>query len=224
MRSSHGWPVQIAFVCLATMVAGCVAGDSDADTTTADADASIPDPLLDPGVPLADSHDAAAADPVPSQDAENPPTSDAPETLDTTLPDPGAPEDASAVDAGADIDAPPFCHASVTVQCGDRVQWDTAAIGILDESNGYNCSARLESGPEALLVLGTDRDCQVALRLADLGVDLDLFVLDDCDPFTCVANSSLPKDIQDIRGIEFAVFAQDAGRFRFVSVDEYADA
>jgi hypothetical protein len=225
MNRSAKWPPLFVIVFLAALLAGCQEGGSTTDDVPGvDADASVLDTLLDPGDPATDSHDSAAGDEVPLQDAEIPVTTDAVETTEAGPTDFGALDDTPAADTGADIADPPVCHESVPVQCGDRVHGDTAAIGVLDEWNGYNCSARAESGPEALFVLGTSRDCRVALRLADLEVDLDLFVLDSCDPFTCVANSSLPQDIQDIRGIESTVFDQVAGQFRFLSVDGYANA
>ena len=224
MNSGIARSCWVFLLCLVALVAGCGPGDSSTDLPTRDVGEVAPDPSGNPDVPGADVQDTALTDPGLPGDAPDSGQPEVPVPPDTTSPDPATDGDASPGDPGADIGPFPACHASVPLRCGDRIRGGTAAVGVPDEWNGYDCSARLESGPESLLAIGTDRDCQVALRLADLDADLDLFVLESCDPFTCSANSSLPRDIQDIRGVESVEIFQKSGQFRFVAVDGYDDA
>ncbi len=143
------------------------------------------------------------------------------------LPEAGGPEDSLGAsdspgpDEALDGTDLPSCHGSVPLRCGDRLDGNTSSPGARDEWFGYSCSQRLENGPEVVFAFRTDGTCQVALRLTHLAVDLNLYVLDACDIYPCVANSTWPLDIQDIESV---AFQQEAGQTRFVSVDGYDDA
>ncbi len=126
------------------------------------------------------------------------------------------------VDAPAGVDATGACPGAVGIlQCEKNLSGNTLLEGRPDEWSGYACTQRLESGPEVIYSFHSVADCQVSVRLEDLSVDLDLLVLDQCDPWSCTKAASTPLDIQDG---EEVVFDVKAGGEYFVVVDGYAGA
>jgi hypothetical protein len=117
--------------------------------------------------------------------------------------------------------ASPGCQTAVPLHCGDRFSHSTVLQGRPDEWSGYACTARLESGPEVIYSFQAEVDCQVTVSLEELAVDLDLLVLDGCDPWSCIKAASTPLDIQDIEEVTFGAIA---GAEYFVVVDGYAGA
>jgi len=124
-------------------------------------------------------------------------------------------------DEPAGGDAVGACPTAVPLHCGDNPSGNTLLDGRPDEWSGYACTARLESGPEVIYSFKAEEDCQVTVRLDNLSVDLDLLVLDECDPWSCKKAASTPLDIQDGEEVEFDV---KAGGHYFVVVDGYAGA
>lgn len=116
--------------------------------------------------------------------------------------------------------APGPCATELPLACGASLAGSTIAAERATW-DGYGCSQRGETGLEAIHAFATDVARTVTIRLDDLGADLDLFVLDACDPFACVAASPTPGDIQDFETITFDA---EAGRTYFVVVDGYAGA
>ncbi len=140
-----------------------------------------------------------------------------------SIPFPSNQTDAGASnDGGADdTDRINGCRDALPIKCGDRLSHDTTVQGLPDMWSGYNCSQRLESGREIVYAFQSDDTCQVIVRLANLQVDLDLFLLEQCDPWLCTAASATPVDIQ---GIETVTFTTEADRAYFVIVDGYDGA
>ncbi len=129
--------------------------------------------------------------------------------------------DTTIADTLAGDDVPATCPVSEPLHCGARIEGSIASASLPDQWDGYSCTQRFESGPEALYAIDTSRDCRLALRLVDLSTDLDLLALNACDPSACFQASSTPIDIQ---GIESVVFQVKPGQSRWVAVDGYADA
>jgi len=115
-----------------------------------------------------------------------------------------------------------WCAAAIPIACGDTVSHDTAVHGRPNEWFGYNCSARAESGPEVLYVFHAQTMGPVTVTLGNLEQDLDLFLLTQCDPFTCIEFASTPLDIQ--KGQESVTFLAMADTTYFLAVDGYAEA
>ena len=78
----------------------------------------------------------------------------------------------------------PICDHHDTIGCGDTVNGDTN--GLLDYYNGYWCTDRNESGGEIKYLLNLAETNFVKVTLSAMTNDLDVFVLDDCDPSRCV--------------------------------------
>jgi len=138
---------------------------------------------------------------------------------ETTCSDAGG-HGAETQDAPA-LDAAGACPTAVPLHCGDGLSGNTLVDGRPDVWSGYSCTARLESGPEVLYSFTADADCLVTVRLDNLALDLDLLVLDACDPWSCTTAASTPLDIQDGEEVAFDV---TAGAQYFVVVDGYAGA
>lgn len=118
-------------------------------------------------------------------------------------------------------DTAPVCPGALPLTCGDRFSHSTEVQGRPDLWWGYSCSARLESGPEAVYAFSTGEACQNVVRLGGMEADLDLFLLASCDPFSCQEASPVPVDIQDLEAVTFRT---EAGHEDFVVVDGYSDA
>ncbi len=113
------------------------------------------------------------------------------------------------------------CPGALPLRCGDRLDHDTTVQGRPDDWRGYACSARLESGRETVYDFRPDGACQVSVRLTHLTTDIDLFLLDACDPFASLACSSTPLDIQTLETVAFPALA---ARDYVLAVDGYAGA
>lgn len=121
---------------------------------------------------------------------------------------------------GGDFDGS-SCPGVLPLGCGARLSHSTASHGRPNAWFGYNCSARAQSGREALYAVQTGQPCQAMARLSELTVDLDLFLLSACDPFTCIAASPTPFDIQEQETIAFDAAV---GQPLILAVDGYAEA
>ncbi len=113
------------------------------------------------------------------------------------------------------------CRNALALHCGDRYSHSMSVQGLPNEWYGYSCTQRGEGGDEAIYSFQTDVTCQVELRLKNLQADIDLLLLDACDPWSCVAASPTPMDIQQDEEIRFTA---EPGQRYFVVVDGYADA
>ncbi len=113
------------------------------------------------------------------------------------------------------------CSNPIRLECGDRLNHDTAVNGQADMLSAYGCTARAESGRETIYSFVTLQRCEVEVRLSELTVDLDLFSVEDCGPFSEGECSSTPLDIQDGEQIAFSTLA---GVPRYVVVDGYSAA
>jgi len=82
---------------------------------------------------------------------------------------------------GAGLD----CGSAVTAYCGASYVGDTT--GSPSNVDYYGCSGWYESGPEDVYVLTTSFTRDIMASLSDLSVDLDVFILSDCDENACEA-------------------------------------
>jgi len=130
-------------------------------------------------------------------------------------------EPESEIEAEVEEENAPLCGSGLRLACGDSLAHNTNVQGRVDEWPAYSCSARLESGRETIYEFSTETDCSVVLLLSDLSEDIDLFLLSECDAFSCLHMSSTPLDIQEGERVEFEA---EAGRIYFVSVDGYEEA
>ncbi|RJO63787.1 MAG: hypothetical protein C4523_19460 [Myxococcales bacterium] len=212
---------------LVLLLAACSSGESvdfsaDSDEAPTDGDATS-----DGDEPPADGDgDAEPADGDNDIDAE---LSDGDEETDAEPTDGDAPTDGDLTGGDADeVEAEEIeteeeisgCADALALECGDRLAHSTVVQGRPNEWFGYGCSARAESGRETIYAFQTDEDCQVEVRLTNLVADIDLFLLSDCNPFTCEDFSSTPLGIQDVETVSFET---EAGQRRFVVVDGYAE-
>ncbi|MBN1655655.1 MAG: BPTI/Kunitz domain-containing protein [Deltaproteobacteria bacterium] len=113
------------------------------------------------------------------------------------------------------------CPNALPIHCGDRLNHNTNIQGRRDTWYGYDCSQRFESGREAIYVFRSNESCKTVMRLNGITVDIDLFLLDACDPGSCTVASSTPLDIQNIEKVEFQA---EEGRSYFAVVDGYDEA
>jgi len=127
--------------------------------------------------------------------------------------------DAGNADSGARDAAALECRDALPLRCGDHLRHDTLVEGQPNLWRSYACTARLESGPETVYAFQSDERCQVSMRLSELENDINLFVLDECDPFGSTQCSSTPLDLQTQ---ELIGFQAEAGRGYVVAVDGYS--
>jgi hypothetical protein len=113
------------------------------------------------------------------------------------------------------------CPDALPIRCGDRLDHSTIIQGRRDTWRGYGCSQRLESGRETIYVFRSDDSCKTMVRLNGIKSDIDLFLLDVCNPWSCTVASSTPLDIQTV---ETVAFHAEAGRSYFTVVDGYDEA
>lgn len=126
--------------------------------------------------------------------------------------------DAGESDTGDNNDEITNCEGSMPLACGDRFSHSTLHQGRPNEWRGYNCSARAESGREAIYAFRSLKDSKVTVELTNITADLDLFLLTACDPFSCIAASPTPGDIQDN---EIITFDAPAMVTYYIAVDGY---
>jgi hypothetical protein len=129
--------------------------------------------------------------------------------------------DASGLDASGTDASRPVCRDALPLRCGDRLGDSTSTQGRENLWQGYGCTARAESGPEAIYAFETDARCQVGVQLGELEADIDLFVLDECTDVGCTEASSTPLDLQTIESVTFQA---QAGRDYIVVVDGYSQS
>jgi len=82
---------------------------------------------------------------------------------------------------GAGLD----CGSAVTAYCGASYVGDTT--GSPSNVDYYGCVGWYESGPEDVYVLTTSSTGDIIASLSGLSVDLDVFILSDCDENACGA-------------------------------------
>jgi len=211
---------------LLTVFVACSVNDgeseSDGDTEQTEADG---DSDLEGGIPDGDSDvEAADGDQTTDDDSDSDEVDGDAETTEEAEMEAEKEvevQEDTEVEVEAEIEDAPLCGDGLILSCGDSLAHNTNVEGRVDEWFGYSCSARAEGGREAIYTFSTEEDCSVVLRLTDLSVDIDLFLLSECDPFSCIHMSSTPLDIQDDETVEFET---EAGTVYFVSVDGYSDA
>jgi hypothetical protein len=111
------------------------------------------------------------------------------------------------------------CEEAQPLPCASRLEGSTSRYGRPDQWRGYRCTARAETGREAVYVFQAAENCLVQVRLRNLDVDLDLLLLPVCAPEACTAMSSTPFTRDEL--IEFTA---EAGTGYFVVVDGYDEA
>ncbi|MBN2723349.1 MAG: hypothetical protein JXR95_04690 [Deltaproteobacteria bacterium] len=115
------------------------------------------------------------------------------------------------------------CYAGEKLECGAR--YTSSTVGEANEWNGYSVSARAETGPEQVFVMEVGNydmqppDCRVVARLTDITTDLDLFVLNTCDPDDAEGFASTPLDIQSVESVAFF-----NNSLKLIAVDGYDGA
>lgn len=63
--------------------------------------------------------------------------------------------------------------------------------------DAYSCVAWNESGPEVVHRIATNTDGDITATLSNVSVDLDVFILSDCDPESCVAYGGVSAHYSD---------------------------
>jgi hypothetical protein len=92
------------------------------------------------------------------------------------------------------------------LKCGDRLNHSTLVQGRPNVWNGYGCSQRAMTGPEAIYFLAPPAGCQAVVQLKNLSADLEAFVLPTCSFMSPCS------------------FKPDVGQPTFVVVDGYNGA
>ncbi len=217
-----GWSVAVAIT-----ISACGGGLKTTDADARDAASAPPDHGMSLPTSPSDSIGRDAGDDSPSArpdaarartDAANP-TTDGDVTRDAQL---DGPIEVYSADGSLETDgAASRCPDALPLLCGDRLDHSTLVQGRANVWTGYGRSARAESGRETLYALKTSAACQVVARLKNLTVDLDLFLLTGCGPWSNTQASSTPLDLQTIETVSFAT---EAGQPYFVVVDGYAGA
>jgi hypothetical protein len=116
------------------------------------------------------------------------------------------------------------CPNALPLRCGDRLDHNTHTQGRSNMWRGYNCSQRLESGREAIYVFQQNESCKAVVRLNGMTTDLDLFLLDTCDPLACTTTRSPTPFKQFTPNVEKIAFQAEAGQSYFAVVDGYDGA
>jgi hypothetical protein len=91
------------------------------------------------------------------------------------------------VEAGSAVNS---CENPLPLQCGDRLNHSTLVQGRPNVWNGYGCSQRWMSGPEAIYFIQPPTGCQPVVQLKNLTADLSLFFLPSCDSLFCTEPSA----------------------------------
>jgi hypothetical protein len=95
---------------------------------------------------------------------------------------------------------------SLTVTLGSLTTLSDSTIGRTNLINSYPCALWPEASPELVYRLNVATDLRLSAILSDLGpVDLDLFLLNDCDSDSCLVGASLEFGINLTAGIYYLV-------------------
>ncbi|MGD2179140.1 MAG: hypothetical protein PVG71_15115, partial [Anaerolineae bacterium] len=86
------------------------------------------------------------------------------------------------------------CANPLPLACGQQLDGNTS--GRASNLSSYTCSAWDESGPETIyaFALAAGSNYTVAAQLSNMTVDLDVFLLSDCDAGQCLASDSYGSD------------------------------
>jgi len=109
------------------------------------------------------------------------------------------------------------CSGAITAQCGQTVSGTTSTGS--DQIVQYGCSPTYNSGKEKIYILTLPENKVVGASLFGLSADLNLLVLDACNPNACVAISE-GSGTQN----EGVLFFAAAGKTYYIVVDGYFDA
>ena len=85
-----------------------------------------------------------------------------------------------------EVTAPTSSCSNVTTLT-DGVTYSGSTVGMSSATNSYNCSSWDESGPEQWHKITTSATSTITAELGNLSNDLDVFILDSCDPNACLA-------------------------------------
>ncbi|MBK9016272.1 MAG: PPC domain-containing protein [Saprospiraceae bacterium] len=108
------------------------------------------------------------------------------------------------------------CTGAPAITCGQTQMGNTATGS--DQVIQYGCAPAYMSGKEKVFVFSTPVQKVVQVKLSGLSADLDLFVLDQCDPNDCFKSSN--KSGTEEEGV---VFTATAGKTYYIVVDGYFD-
>lgn len=109
------------------------------------------------------------------------------------------------------------CAGATAVQCGQTYTGNTNSG--TDQIVQYGCSTTYNSGKERVYSLILPENKAVSARLFGLSSDLNLMVLSDCNPASCITSSSRSGTEDD--GV---IFYATAGKTYYFVVDGYFDA
>ncbi len=109
------------------------------------------------------------------------------------------------------------CTGAIAAQCGQTITGNTNNGS--DQIVQYGCSATYNSGKEKMYALTLTENKVVSARLFGLSADLNLIVLNACDPAACFASSSRSGTEDDA-----VLFYATAGKTYYFVVDGYFDA
>jgi hypothetical protein len=139
---------------------------------------------------------------------------------------PGASNDGTAgasgaIGAEAGGPAGDSCPSALTLLCGDHVRHSTSIEGRADTWRTYNATARAESGRETIYAFESGGDCEVTATLTNFTADLDLLLLEGCNPGSNSKASATPRDIEIFETIRWT---SAVGETSYLVVDGYAGA
>ena len=94
----------------------------------------------------------------------------------------------------ADIVSSGTCAAPLPIACGQQVNGDTS--GKANNHSSYTCSNWDESGPEDIysFTLAAGSNYDVTAQISNMAVDLDVFLLSDCNASQCLTADSFGTD------------------------------
>lgn len=96
---------------------------------------------------------------------------------------------------------------SLTVKIGSVTTLSDSTIGRQNLISGYPCALWAENGPELIyrLDVAANLELQARLRTTDTEVDLDLFLLNDCDSDSCLVGANTEFTAELEAGIYYLV-------------------
>ncbi|MFQ5600062.1 MAG: PPC domain-containing protein [Candidatus Krumholzibacteriia bacterium] len=80
------------------------------------------------------------------------------------------------------------CSNALVLDCGTSI--DTSTVGSANQVDAYGCVEFVESGGEAVFQFTLEIQTEITLTLSGMQEDLDLFLLENCNPLDCIRSST----------------------------------